>query len=73
MQKRMDCDVKAALLVGKVVQIAWQMACFSAQGYCTWHLKAGENSVKNGVQCVVEGGMSALVENKISQKVFVMY
>ena len=69
----MDCDVKAALLVGKVVQIAWQMACFSAQGCFAWHLKAGKNSVKKGVQCVAEGGMSALVENKISQKVFVMY
>ena len=73
MQKRMDCSAKAALLVGKVVQIAWQMACFSAQGYCAWRLKAGENSVKNGVQCVEKGGMSALMENKISQKVFVMY
>ena len=73
MQKRMDCDVKAALLVGKVVQIAWEMACFCAQECCVWRLKAGENSVKKGVQCVVEGGMSALVENKISQKVFVMY
>lgn len=69
----MDCSAKAALLVGKVVQIAWQMACFSAQGCCAWRLKTDENSVKNGVQCVVEGGMSALVENKISQKVFVMY
>ena len=73
MQKRMDCSAKAALLVGKVVQIVWQMACFSAQGCCAWRLKVGENSVKNGVQCVVEGGMSALVENKISQKVFVIY
>ena len=73
MQKRMDCLVKAALLVGKVVQIAWQMACFCAQECCAWRLKAGENSVKNGVQCVVEGGMSTLMENKISQKVFVMY
>ena len=35
--------------------------------------EGGRNSVKNGVQYVVEGGMSALVENKISQKVFVMY
>ena len=69
----MDCLVKAALLVGKVVQIAWQMACFSAQGYCAWRLKAGENSVKKGVQCVVESGMSALLEHKVSQKVFVMY
>ena len=69
----MDCLVKAVLLVGKVVQIAWQKACFSAQGCCAWCLKAGENSMKNGVQCVVEGGMSALMENKISQKVFVMY
>ena len=50
MQKRMDCLVKAALLVGKVVQIAWQMACFSAQGYCAWRLKASENSVKKGVR-----------------------
>lgn len=73
MQKRMDCLVKAALLVGKVVQIAWQMACFCVRGYYAWRLKVGENSVKNGVQCVVEGGMSALMENKISQKVFVMY
>lgn len=73
MQKRMDCLVKAALLVGKVVQIAWQMACFCVRGCCAWRLKVGENSVKNGVQCVVEGGMSALMENKISQKVFVIY
>ena len=73
MQKGMDCLVKAALLVGKVVQIAWQMACFLAQECCAWRLKAGENSVKNGVQCVAEGGMSALMENKISQKVFGMY
>ncbi len=73
MQKRMDCLVKAALLVGKVVQIAWQMACFLAQGCFAWRLKAGENSVKNGVQCMVECGMSALMENKISQKVFVIY
>lgn len=29
-----SCSAKAALLVGKVVQIAWQMACFSAQGCC---------------------------------------
>ena len=63
---RISCLVKAALLPGKVVWIAWQMACFSAQGYCAWRLKAGENSVKKGVQCVVEGGMSALMENKIS-------
>ncbi|WP_277073418.1 hypothetical protein [Segatella oulorum] len=69
----MDCLVKAALLVSKVVQIAWQMAYFCVRGCCAWRLKAGENSVKKGVQCVVEGGMSALMENKISQKVFVMY
>ena len=73
MQKRMDCLVKAALLVDKVVQIAWQMACFCAQGCCAWRLKVGENGVEKGLQRMVEGGMTALMENKISQKVFVMY